>query len=79
MSSAFGVVPRAELATYIFSIKVDALRGGALEGFAKLLDPLTGEEVYIRPISLSRISSAPELRTEVARHVGYMEQWLREQ
>ncbi len=87
-SSAFGVVPRPELATYVFFIKADAFRDGDVEGFAKLLDVLTGEEVYSRPISLGGILSvpnataasmmAPELRTEIARHVGYLEQWLRE-
>lgn len=82
-SPEFGVAPRAEIAQYVFFIKVDTIGDPPaprpLKGFIKLLDIATGEEVYSRPLELSDITSVSDLRNDVGRYVGYMEAWLREQ
>ncbi|MFQ5744119.1 MAG: tetratricopeptide repeat protein [Acidobacteriota bacterium] len=81
-SPGFGVVPKAELATYVLRIKVDDVgedEPRLLVGFVKLLDPESGAELYSRPLELRNISSVSDLRNDIDRYVGYMEQWLRAQ
>lgn len=81
-SSGFGVAPRAEIAQYVFFIKVDSIGAPPaprpLKGFIKLYDIITEEEVYSRPLELSDITSVSGLRNDVGRYVGYMEAWLEE-
>ncbi len=50
-----------------------------LRGFVKLFDTASEEEVYSRPLELTNITSVSDVRNEIARYVGYMEAWLREQ
>lgn len=81
-SPRFGVVSDREIATYVLYLKVDDVGEGArvpLTGFVKLLDPDSGEEAYSRPLELSNIESVSDLRNDVARYVGYLEDWLQRQ
>ncbi len=81
-SKAFAVVPRPELAKYVLEIQVDDLAEGeprAMKGIVKLIDYNTLEQVYLRPVELRNIASLSDLRSEIARFVGYMETWLKEQ
>lgn len=81
-SPTFGVVADAELADYVLFLKVDDVGEGPqtpLKGFVKLLDPGSGAEIYSRPLELSNINSYGEIRSDVARYVGYMDAWLLEQ
>jgi tetratricopeptide (TPR) repeat protein len=81
-SEAFGVVSDQELANLVLYIKVDDVGEGVprpLKGFVKLLDLASEQEVYSRPLELKNISSVSDLRNDIARYVGYMEEWLREQ
>jgi tetratricopeptide (TPR) repeat protein len=81
-SEAFGVVSDQELANLVLYIKVDDVGEDVprpLKGFVKLLDLASEQEVYSRPLELRNISSVSDLRNDIARYVGYMEEWLREQ
>jgi len=82
-SSAFGVVPRVDIAQYVLFIKVDFIGAAPpprnLRGFVKLFDAASEEEVYSRPLELRNITSVSDVRNDVARYVAYMEEWLRQQ
>ena len=81
-SEMFGVVASRELADYVLFLKVDDLGEEPqvqLKGFVKLLDPESGAEIYSRPLDLSNIKSVSDLRNDVGRYVGFMEEWLRQQ
>lgn len=82
-SSAFGVVPSVDIAKYVLFIKVDFIGDAPpprnLQGFVKLFDTATEEEVYSRPLELRNITSVSDVRNDVARYVAYMEEWLRQQ
>jgi len=81
-SEAFGVVADQELANLVLYIKVDDVGEDVprpLKGFVKLFDLGSEEEVYSRPLELGNISSVSDLRNDIARYVGYMEEWLRAQ
>ena len=80
-SPLFGVVPRQEMAQFLLVIEVDRLGDSgpkSLEGYIKLYDPRSGEEVYRRLLELRNISSLADLNADVERYVDYLEQWLRE-
>lgn len=79
-SKLFGVVPRQEMADFLMVIEVDRLGDGAqksLDGYIKLYDPRSGEEVYRRVLELRNISSLADLNADMERYIGYMEQWLK--
>jgi tetratricopeptide (TPR) repeat protein len=80
-SKLFGVVPRQEMADFLLVIEVDRLGDTGqktLEGYLKLYDPRSGEEVYRRVLELRNISSLADLNADLERYIDYMEQWLRE-
>jgi tetratricopeptide (TPR) repeat protein len=80
-SQAFGVVSDVELASYVLFIKVDDVGEGPpvpLKGFVKLLHADSGEEAYSRPLELSNIGSVADLRSDVGRYLGYLEEWQRQ-
>ena len=80
-SSSFGVVPRQEMAQYLLVIEVDELGQGGqktLDGYLKLYDPRSGEEVYRRVLELRDIGSLSALNADMERYIDYLEEWLRE-
>lgn len=79
-SPDFGLVPRREMADYVLIIEVDDLAETAprkLDGYIKLYDARTGEEIYRRVLTLRNISAVADLNADINRYVDYMEQWLR--
>ena len=76
-SPAYGVVSREELATYVLAIELDSV-GGRSQGFIKLIDPATEEEVYNRQLELSDLSSLTQLLDSAHRYVTYLEEWLQQ-
>ena len=76
-SPAFGVVSREGLATYVLVIELDSV-GGRSQGFIKLIDPATEEEVYNRQLELSDLSSLTQLLDSAHRYVTYLEEWLQQ-
>jgi len=81
-SSAFAVVPRPELTSYILTLKVDSVAEESprlLKGFIKVFNYETSEEVYSRPLELRNISSVGDLHTDVMRYISYLEEWLNQQ
>lgn len=81
-SAELGVVKEESLAQYLMLIEVDEVAPDTprkLVGYLKLLDPGSAAEVYSRPLELDNIASVSDLRADVARYVGYLEQWSREQ
>ena len=78
-SRSFGLVPRQEMARYLLMIEVDELAESGpkrLEGYLKLYDPRSGEEVYRRVLELRNISSRSDLNADLERYVAYLEEWL---
>lgn len=79
-SHEFAVVQDAALASYVLTLKVNDVGVGRprdMEGIVKLVRG--EEEVYSRPLRLSDIASTADLRTEIFRHVVFMEEWLAQQ
>lgn len=80
-SSALGLVPQQEASQYVLVIDIDDLAEEGprrLEGYVKLMDPESGEEVYRRVLELSNINNLGELNAEVRQYVRYLEDWFRE-
>ena len=75
-SPSFSVVNREEAATYVLLIQADRFSGSELDGYIKLLDPASGDEVYSRRLSLSDIGTLSALRGDVARQITHLETWL---
>jgi len=79
-SDDFAVVQNPELSTYVLTLKVNDVGVGRprdMQGIVKLMKG--EEEAYSRPLRLSDIGSTAELRTEIFRHVVFMEEWLAQQ
>lgn len=79
-SDDFAVVQNVELANYTLILKVSEIAGArprSMEGIVKLV--AGDEETFSRPVRFSNIASTADLRTEVARVVTSMEEWLAEQ
>jgi len=75
-SPSFSVVNQEEAATYVLLIQADRFSGSELDGYIKLVDPASGDEVYSRRLSLSDIGTVSALRGDVARQITHLETWL---
>jgi len=79
-SKLFGVAPRQEMADFLLVIEVDRLGTEGqkkLDGYIKLYDPRSGEEVYRRVLELRNIASLSDLNADMERYIDYMEEWLK--
>ena len=84
-SPSFSVVNQREAASFVMLILVDRLDEGGgegirlevrVDGHIKLLDPVSGEEMYSRPLTLSDIGTISALRGDIARQITHLETWL---
>lgn len=75
-SSSFSVVKQEEVATFVLLIQADSFGGSELDGYIKLVDPASGEEVYSRRLNLSDIGTLSALRGDIARQITHLETWL---
>ncbi len=78
-SPSFSVVKQEEGATFVLLIQADRFGGSELDGYIKLLDPASGDEVYSRRLSLSDIGTLSALRGDIARQITHLESWLEQE
>ncbi|MEE3151795.1 MAG: hypothetical protein VX300_05925 [Acidobacteriota bacterium] len=81
-SSAFGLVSRAEQATYMLQLEVDSMADNSrrrTRGYLKLVDVQSGEEGYRRRVTFADIGSDGDLIRDFDRIMSIMEEWAEEQ
>jgi len=81
-SSAFGLVSRAEQATYMLQLEVDSMADNSrrrTRGYLKLVDVQSGEEGYRRRVTFADIGSDGDLIRDFDRIISIMEEWAAEQ
>ncbi len=75
-SREFAVVKQAAQADYVLLIQADGLDGETMVGDVKLVHPTSAEEAYSGRMTLSDITSASALRTDVGLQMQHLESWL---
>jgi len=78
-SPSFGLVPRREMSNYVMIYEIDDMGEGSrrnVDGYIRLYDTRTGEEVYKRVLELRNISSVGDLNADIERYVDYLEEWM---
>ena len=81
-SPAFGLVSRAEQATYMLQLEVDSMADSSrrrTRGYLKLVDVQSGEEGYRRRVTFADIGSDGDLIRDFDRIMSIMEEWAEEQ
>lgn len=78
-SQRLALAPQAAGGQYILYFEVDDMEDDTprkLDGYVKLVDATTGEEVYRRVLELRDVSSRGDLNADLRRYVGYLAAWF---
>lgn len=78
-SPLFSVINQEEGATLVLLIQADSFGGSELDGYIKLMDVASGDEVYSRRLSLSDIGTLSALRGDIARQITHLESWIEQE
>jgi len=78
-SPLFSVINQEEGATHVLLIQADRFGGSELDGYIKLVEAASGDEVYSRRLTLSDIGTLSALRGDVARQITHLESWLEQE
>lgn len=80
-SEHLALVPENQQARYVLLFEVDDITEDEprkLEGYIKLVDSQSGEQVYRRVLELDDIGNAGDLNADLSRYIGYMVKWFEE-